>query len=374
METISQLPHDIIANILSRLPVKCLLRSKCVCKPWRSLISDPQFAKLHLAESQKDSNIDPHRILLSTNPLLSINLEAYHGTEDGSNAIILELDYPEAITKDVEYEIDFAGSCNGLVCLVVDYKNFILWNPSTRESRPLPEPKHHLRDGSLSYGLGFDFSTDDYKLLSVARRHWSPASVSDKTTVEVFSMRTNVWRRIPDLKIDVELDGSGIFLKGSLHWLSSLTKIISFDLAEEKFQEVVPLPARMHENHYVATMGLGVWGDCLCLFIECGETLYEGWLMREHGVKSSWTRLFSAAVDPLPGFKYWQIGLCYTKTGKLVIDYDGWRLVLYDPQEQRLEDLAIRNNWDWFHSIIYFESLVSPNLDDVSNRENHVQD
>lgn len=197
METVSQLPHDIIANILSRLPVKCLLRSKCVCKPWRSLISDPQFAKLHLAQSQKDSNIDPHRTLLSTNPLLSIDLEAYHGTEDGSNAIILELDYPAAIKKDPEYEIDFAGSCNGLVCLVVDYKDFILWNPSTRESRPLPEPKPHLRDGSFSYGLGYDFSTDDYKLLSVARGPWSPAIVSDRTTVEVFSMKTNVWRIIP---------------------------------------------------------------------------------------------------------------------------------------------------------------------------------
>ncbi|KAK6266054.1 hypothetical protein QUC31_016891 [Theobroma cacao] len=163
-----------------------------------------------------------------------------------------------------------------------------------------------------------------------------------------------------------------------MHWLarrvSSRTKIVSFDLAEEKFQEVVPQPARMDENHYVATMGLGVWGDCLSLFIECAENLYEGWFMKEHGVKSSWTRLFSSPVDPLPGFKHWQIGLCYTKTGKLVIDYDGWRLVVYDPQEQRFEPFAIRNNWDWFHSIIYFESLVSPNLDDVSNRENHVQD
>ncbi|XWS13372.1 hypothetical protein CRYUN_Cryun36dG0032000 [Craigia yunnanensis] len=366
-KTISQLPPDIIADILSRLPVKSLLRSKCVSKPWRSLISDPQFAKLHLGQSQKDSNISPHRVLVSTNPIQSIDYEAYSGSDDGSKGV-LELDYPAPIEMDPEKDVELLGSCNGLLCVVVDYnKEFILWNPSTRESRPLPKPKHRP-NGLFVYGLGYDFSTDDYKLIRIARppRRY-PAIVSDKAKVEVLSMKTNVWRRIPDPKTDqMELDGSGIFLNGSLHFLarkvSGLNKIFSFDLAEEKFQELVPLPDRLEENHYVAVIGLGVSGDCLCLFIECGENLYEGWLMKEFGVKSSWTRLFSSPVDPWPGYKYWQTALCYTKTGKVVIDFDGYRLDMYDPKQQRFENFAIRNNWDWFHSITYSESLVSPHF------------
>ena len=109
-------------------------------------------------------------------------------------------------------------------------------------------------------------------------------------------------------------------------------------------------------------MGLGVSGDCLCLFIEYGENFYEGWLIKEFGVKSSWTRLFSSPVDLWPEYKYWQTALCYTKTGNVVIDYDGYRLDMYDPKEQRFENFAISNNWDWFHSITYSESLVSPNF------------
>ncbi|XVE81273.1 hypothetical protein DITRI_Ditri15bG0050500 [Diplodiscus trichospermus] len=362
-KTVCQLPPDIIANILSRLPVKSLLRSKCVSKPWQSLISDPQFAKLHLNQSQKNSNINPHRVLVSTNPMQSIDYEAHNGSEHGSKGV-LELDYPAPIEKDPEYDVELVGSCNGLICLVVDYKDFILWNPSTRQSRELPKPKHRPNRFSV-YGLGYDFSTDDYKLLRVARQY--PAIASDEAKLEVLSMTTNVWRRIPDLQTDqMKLDGCGIFLNGSLHFLarkvSSLNKILSFDLAKEKFHELVPLPDRLEENHYVGVLGLGVSGDCLCLFIECGENLYEGWVMKEFGVKSSWTRLFSSPVDPWPGYKYYQSALCYTKDGKVLIDFDGYRLDMFDSKEQRFENLAIRNNWDWFHSIAYTESLVSPHF------------
>ncbi|XP_009587326.1 putative F-box protein At3g21120 [Nicotiana tabacum] len=40
-------PNDITIDILLMLPEKSLLRFKSVCKTWRSLIEDFQFAKLH---------------------------------------------------------------------------------------------------------------------------------------------------------------------------------------------------------------------------------------------------------------------------------------------------------------------------------------
>ncbi|MCI27031.1 F-box/kelch-repeat protein, partial [Trifolium medium] len=44
------LPFDLIGEILCRLPVKLLLQFQCVCKFWKSLISDPSFAKKHLCK------------------------------------------------------------------------------------------------------------------------------------------------------------------------------------------------------------------------------------------------------------------------------------------------------------------------------------
>ena len=42
------LPHELMVEILLRLPVKSLIRFKSVSKPWRSLISDTHFTKSHL--------------------------------------------------------------------------------------------------------------------------------------------------------------------------------------------------------------------------------------------------------------------------------------------------------------------------------------
>lgn len=43
--------EDLIAQILDLLPVKDLLRCRCVCKPWCSLIDSPRFVKAHLKRS-----------------------------------------------------------------------------------------------------------------------------------------------------------------------------------------------------------------------------------------------------------------------------------------------------------------------------------
>ncbi|XP_059664089.1 F-box/kelch-repeat protein At3g06240-like [Cornus florida] len=61
------LTQHLIVEILSKLPVKALLRFKCVSKRWRSLISDPHFIKAHLNQSlTTNSNIQTQRILVAT--------------------------------------------------------------------------------------------------------------------------------------------------------------------------------------------------------------------------------------------------------------------------------------------------------------------
>ena len=41
------LPDEIVLDILAKLPVKSLLRFRCVCKPWYSSIANPSFISTH---------------------------------------------------------------------------------------------------------------------------------------------------------------------------------------------------------------------------------------------------------------------------------------------------------------------------------------
>ena len=49
------LPHDVVLNILTRLPVKLLIRFWCVCKSWYFAISNPNFIN-HLNQPKTYNN------------------------------------------------------------------------------------------------------------------------------------------------------------------------------------------------------------------------------------------------------------------------------------------------------------------------------
>ncbi|RCV21000.1 hypothetical protein SETIT_4G103900v2 [Setaria italica] len=75
MESI-QLSSDLISEILIRLPIKSLVRCRCVCKEWWRLISNPAFIAEHssctkplliasfMEEEPEDNDLDSHLSLI----------------------------------------------------------------------------------------------------------------------------------------------------------------------------------------------------------------------------------------------------------------------------------------------------------------------
>ncbi|VYS55187.1 unnamed protein product [Arabidopsis thaliana] len=43
----AELAFDLVMEILAKVPVKDLLRFRCVCKSWRSLFQDERFIRMH---------------------------------------------------------------------------------------------------------------------------------------------------------------------------------------------------------------------------------------------------------------------------------------------------------------------------------------
>ncbi|XP_023918879.1 putative F-box protein At5g42430 [Quercus suber] len=65
------IPDDVVLNILGRLPVKSVIRFRCVSKSWDSSITTPYFISTHLNHNNnnnKDSHDNGYVIHMPSNP------------------------------------------------------------------------------------------------------------------------------------------------------------------------------------------------------------------------------------------------------------------------------------------------------------------
>lgn len=119
--------HEIVVDVLSRLPVKSLLRFKSVSKEWQSIITDPKFVSLHLNRStQRPGAITAFLTPDDTPSFHSINHQA-------SVQEITDLAWTDPDTGSSYTDFKIIGSCNGLLFINSDCDCF-LWNPSTRSA------------------------------------------------------------------------------------------------------------------------------------------------------------------------------------------------------------------------------------------------
>ncbi|PSS35700.1 F-box/kelch-repeat protein [Actinidia chinensis var. chinensis] len=406
-QPLPSLPPEIIAEILSRLPVKSLLQFRSVSKSWLSLISNHEFAKTHLGIASKNDDYAHHRLILSSvRPqfdLKSCSLYSVLYEQEQQSLIASELDYP---LKDPHRSFSVVGSCNGLVCIAIEEDAVFLWNPCTRKSKRLPDSRVRMKYGCyVIYGFGCDESSDDYKVVVILCFLGSGGLY--ETKVKVYALRTNSWRRIGDFSYGIPLDDSGKFVNGSLHWAASGNLganyswvIVSLDLAKETYGEVEQpnygdggLDLSLWElkgwlcvlcnypgthvdvwvmketygeveqpNYGDGGLDLSLWElkGWLCVLCNYPGTHVDVWVMKEYGVRESWTKLFVISYLPEPSNDGFSRPLCISKNGEILLQY-GSQLVLYNPKDGTSKILDIQNIYDFLESDTYVESLVSPN-------------
>ncbi|KAL4614256.1 hypothetical protein ACB092_07G041000 [Castanea dentata] len=165
---------------------------------------------------------------------------------------------------------NIVGSCNGLLLINLKNDALVLWNPSTRVSRELPEspiefPTCSRKCLSTVYGFGYDSFADDYKLVRVV----TFATERFETEVKLYSLGTNSWKRIEDFPYGVPNKSDGIFVNGALHWLVYLENdlvclyFVSYlDLSEEKYGWL-ELPDYESGQSFC---DIGVLGGCLHMY------------------------------------------------------------------------------------------------------------
>ncbi|PRQ57348.1 putative F-box domain-containing protein [Rosa chinensis] len=288
------------------------MRFRCVCKPWRALISQSHFVTKHFNYASKGFTENTSSLLISMNPYiyceaskdLSLDCEALKELKDDGDAhlAIRKLEFPVMFPDSSIRKI--VGSCNGLICVEIDQKDMVLWNPCTGQSNLLPKPTGHVTlklcgvgyDLTMKFcGFGYDLTNDDYKVVTGYSHR---VRGSEETVVQVFSFKSGSWRTHKGLSYFC-LEGPGCLSNGALHWALTIfndfrqtdSRTISFDLAEEKFQEMIPLPSQAgFRCHFIP-------GECRRVytygFLHNEIIRLKIWMMKEYGVQDSWTEVAS---------------------------------------------------------------------------------
>ncbi|PRQ48188.1 putative F-box domain-containing protein [Rosa chinensis] len=314
MAETEELSEDIIVNILTRLPVKSLIRFTSVSKRLHSIIlSDPKFALSQLTAARQQKTLS-RRLLVSTETLPLESLHLGDTASFGEPLSVRKLSFP--FQPQPGGSVKLLGSCNGLVFVAVDNKSLHIWNPSIGFLKQLPDPGFPLDDNVLPYyAVGYLSAADDYKVLVASCDFWL-----GEIEVKMFSSRTHIWQRIESpCRSDFRLfRGQGTLSNDAFHWLSYRDddeeeehEIVSFDLQEEVFQRM-PLPNFDHDGKTYTS--LGVCGGCLCVsrYPKGAWDSIDLWVMREYGVNGSWIMLFILKLsDPpeLPSFSRQFLGV-----------------------------------------------------------------
>ncbi|KAI3904957.1 hypothetical protein MKW92_033320 [Papaver armeniacum] len=275
----------LVCEILSRLPVKSLMRFKSVCKHWRTLIQkDWRFIDLHFMRSQS------HRVgatsLLIRPPtthtygehcFLLAELLTLQGGGDRGGAIV------HTKIPDLGYQggVTFLQPVNGLFCFI-DIRTYCvcIYNPSTRESTPWIKSavkqqqedegelievidehgdvvEYCVRYVYLSWKFGYDPTTKEHKVIWIwVRQLINGTEKKEVCLCEVLTVRHNSWRiidTVPPVPPSCLSTATSVYANGSIYWLLHGSEddefdpddvgplIVEFKVGIEKFR-VISIP------------------------------------------------------------------------------------------------------------------------------------
>lgn len=355
----SDIPGEIVAEFLSRVPARSLLRCRSVSKAWRSIIDSSSFIKLHLDRTlQTESD---RKIVLQGNDLF---WEADLDMVEKTNKVhYTKLDCP---FKSQEGRVtNVIGSCHGILCLGGNYydKTIALWNPTTREIFHIPSssklPCSFVR---LGLGFGYDQKSDDYKVLTIIER------VHGEAEARVYSVKLKSWRRIDSFPFRLE-QFNGVLASGSLHFKCSINNredanddaIAAFDLETEAYR-LVPQPEEFHSENRHYDMTVEALGGSLCMVCYYSESQsLDVWVMKESWRKvltmREWNNLVWGSFLKVSNVR----PVAYSRSGKEVFMVHGDILPLWydlDKRTMRYVDFTIRHTMHLMKHHLYCGSLV----------------
>ncbi|EFH43384.1 hypothetical protein ARALYDRAFT_353398 [Arabidopsis lyrata subsp. lyrata] len=324
MTMISDLPEELVVEILSRVPLTSLSAARSTVKRWNALSKDRLVCKGEARQQFLGFMVMDMRVC-------SVRFD------------LLNAPSIRQIGKLDQFQISDVFHCNGLVLCVMDnYSRLVVWNPYLGQTKLIESGTAHFR--SCYYSLGCD-SCGSHKIL----RFFNDSVQGSGRRVlkyEIYDVNSssNSWRVLhvtPDWYISSD-HKRGVSLKGNTYWIAIDSRrneeedqleedqivlydfLLCFDFTKERFGPRLQLP--FNDFFEVTSSLCCVREEQLALmFQHSGFYKMEIWMTTKiEPQEVSWSKFFAFDMTPYAGLN------CALRHGSFFIDMEKKVAVLFD--------------------------------------------
>ncbi|GJV17172.1 F-box domain containing protein [Tanacetum coccineum] len=266
-----------------------LSRTTIVPKEWFEQMYDPNYIAIIRDESTSTS-IKFLQTPRYPKPQRVVSFNVLEPNQGSTNVLEVKKDPLLEFTCKKSSEISLGaivrGSCNGLVYLS-DGISLVVIHPMRKECYELPCMNLGFSPRVESLGLGFDASTNTFKMVCVLRK-------DDKNPCTmVHVLGTNTWREIPQVVPSCPIADKCVYANGCLYWFAKskatneVRKVVYFDVKNEIFGSINP-PNKIGGGWIDDTQLVDLNGEVGYI---CNYIINNGidvWVLKQ----KEWTRLF----------------------------------------------------------------------------------
>ncbi|XP_049373211.1 F-box/kelch-repeat protein At3g23880-like [Solanum verrucosum] len=368
--------------LLIRLPVKSLLRFKCVCASWRDLIKSESFIKKHYDCESSRPRLWICKFGVDYRPSPPLRALTCFLLPDKLITGIVPTSQRVYRCEDVDDFRGIYGPVNGLILLMKGHflcnVRFAWWNPATKECRIIPIVEFELQrffdEHDTVTAIGYDAVNKDYKLLSLRiYTNEEKRETHPRTFGAVYSMNNDSWKHIePNFHYnDTLCESQGCtHIDGIYYWLCLIKGsgyvISTFDFTTELFGQIEG-PA-IPKNHWGKLMMRG--GSLAAMssnqMSQPETSCYDIWARIG---ENNWIKIIT--VNPPIG---WHSPLGMWDYDKYIYELNRtYSLAYYDPTVKQITNFGLpftEIGSGCVYPISYKESLVPINRENPTEEDN----
>ncbi|KAF5199321.1 Thylakoid lumenal protein [Thalictrum thalictroides] len=287
-KVIPSLLPEIIQDILSRLPIEDVMRSKTICKDWYALTKDPHFIHMHFSRALSC----PPRILLE--PLIS-----------GQISSLYLIDRKDGMWKSREISVEnmqgrfglTISSCHGLLLVTspsVSIDPLYIYNPVTGKYFKLPNTGLKSDKLCISLGFGFDSTNKKYKVVRLFHFCLND-DFETNMKCEIITLGEESWRELEfSHTVICSTNAKPVFFDGALYWVidreihPGYEQILALDLCNEKFRAIKCPPSLIRSLEFPDSVFLCNLGGSLSLVEHNDFEKFRFWRIVQSNTKKSY--------------------------------------------------------------------------------------